>query len=46
VVVCDGFVGNALLKFAESVGQVITHRHCWRQRWSGVSPASCPGEDP
>jgi glycerol-3-phosphate acyltransferase PlsX len=24
VVVCDGFVGNALLKFAESVGQVIT----------------------
>jgi glycerol-3-phosphate acyltransferase PlsX len=24
VVVCDGFVGNTLLKFAESVGQVIT----------------------
>ncbi len=37
VVVCDGFVGNTLLKFAESVGHAITHimREELTQGWWG-----------
>ncbi len=42
VVVCDGFVGNILLKFAESVGHVITQimkeelKRSWRGQLGGL----------